>query len=106
MGEELSPGQAYIEKRTRELSVAQDANEAKLAELRRANVNIDANLFGALRLEVMAEAVFGDMADPRRLSYEIAVQHRIRKALDDITSQVNRARLTQPLNGRILPKLN
>lgn len=85
---------AYIDKRARELEVATRSNQERLESLVRQGVRVDPAVLSALRGEVLAETLLGDVRDVRRLSYECAVQHAIEKVLLQVESQVARARLT------------
>lgn len=95
-----------LAKLTRELSVAQAANDAKLAEYARQGVNMDPTLMLSTRLGVLIDTLIGEDGTLARTQYEIAVQHAGRKLLDHIGSQIARAKLLHNVNGASVPKLN
>jgi len=94
-----------------------EALKAQIAELQAANdaaihvlaqQNIGVNVDG-IRMMALVEHLLGDWDDPRRLAYELYVQHRFTGAIaeiqEQIQSQVARATLLQGVNGAAVPKM-
>lgn len=90
-----------------QIADAQTANQAGFQALARRGIQVNGpdTLNLTIRLEALAEAVLGDQDQPARLHYELLVQRKFAKLIDEAEKQAARATLLAPgtVNGAQLP---
>lgn len=82
------------------------ANDAALQRLQQGGYTIPSGDITNLHLSVLLDTLLGDMDDPRRQAYEVAVHTKLAGLLADITSQVARAKLLEGVNVKPNPHPN
>lgn len=75
------------------------ANDAKLAEIQRMGYQVGQQDIANLHLAVLLDTVLGDMDDPRRQAYEIAVHTRLAELLSETSTQIARRKLVEGIPG-------
>lgn len=75
------------------------ANDAARLQLAQQGYQVDRTDIMHLHLAVLLDTVLGDMDDPRRQAYELAVHTKMAGLLADVGTQIARARLTQGIPG-------
>jgi hypothetical protein len=82
-------------------------NDAALAEFAKQGIQVDAASIQGVRLVELLNHLLGDMDDPRRLAYELAVQERFVTVVADLRKQIeahrSRSILLDGVNGANLP---
>jgi hypothetical protein len=74
-------------------------NDETIQALLRDGVSVSSESLMSTRVGIMCEVLFGDMDQPTRLDFEYRLQETYRAQLDQVRSQVLRAKLTQGVNG-------
>jgi hypothetical protein len=75
------------------------ANDAALARIRAGGYNVSAVDIVHLHVAVLLDTLLGDMDDPRRQAYEVAVHTKLAGLLTDISTQIARAKLVEGIPG-------
>lgn len=79
------------------------ANDAALQRLGQQGYAIASGDITSLHLSVLLDTLLGDMDDPRRQAYEIAVHTKLAAILADIGAQAARAKLLQGIDLKSIP---
>jgi hypothetical protein len=82
------------------------ANDAALQRLQQGGYTISSGDITNLHVAVLLDTLFGDLDDPRRQAYEVAVHTKLAGLLSDITSQVARAKLLEGVQVKHNPSPN
>lgn len=75
------------------------ANDAALAKIQAMGYSVSPQDIANLHLAVLLDTLLGDMDDPRRQAYEIAVHTRMAELLAEVSSQVARRKLVEGIQG-------
>ncbi len=75
------------------------ANDATLARIQGMGYAVGQQDIANLHLAVLLDTVLGDMDDPRRQAYEIAVHTKLAGLLADVGNQVARRKLVEGIQG-------
>lgn len=95
-----------------EVEAAQQANDQRIRDLAPRGVAVTQEAINTARWNYLIEHLLGDMDDPRRLAFEMALSGKMAEALsdDEIGKAVEeaaaaqaRARLLEGVNGQQVP---
>jgi hypothetical protein len=78
-------------------------NDATLRALAQRGAQVPQAVIDTVRLGLLTEHLLGDLDDPRRQDYELAVQTRFAELLADLQGQVTRAVLTAGVGAAAPP---